>query len=169
MARPMTAGLCTSGGGRSKVTPFGAQFACLVERDKLPRQVHVDDAQIAFEPAPVTQYFEPAQMAQLGIARPAAAAVEVVQVPLVKLAVARSGDKGNKGDNVGVVMGATATRCEMPGLRCFNSVLANALDGGGTSSLYVDTQGKTYAQQLLVMPVKVPKSMLAHARRETKS
>lgn len=194
VALSMTTGRCASGGGRPKVTPVIAQFAFLVERDRLQVQVHVDGAPIAFAPAPIRQYFDPAQMAQLGIALPAAATVELVQVPLIELAVARSGDKGDN-VNVGVVarhadllpwlkqeltaervgtwfahvMRGTATRYEMPGLLGFNFVLANALDGGGTSSLYLDTQGKTYAQQLLVMPVKVPKSMLAHARRETKS
>jgi hypothetical protein len=53
----------------------------------------------------------------------------------------------------------------VPGLLGFNFVLTNVLDGGGTSSLHLDTQGKTYAQQLLAMPVKVPKSMFAHARQ----
>ena len=194
VALSMTTGRCASGGGRPKVTPVIAQFAFLVERDKVQVDVHVDGAQIAFAPAPITQYFDPAQMAQLGIALPAAAPVDLVQVPLIELAVARSGDKGDN-VNVGVVarhadllpwlkqeltaerVGAwfahvlrgTATRYEMPGLLGFNFVLTNALDGGGTSSLYLDTQGKTYAQQLLAMPIKVPQSMLAHARRETMS
>ena len=194
VALSMTTGRCASGGGRPKVTPVIAQFAFLVERDKVQVDVQVDGKQIAFAPAPIKQYFDPAQMAQMGIALPAAAADEPVQVPLIELAVARSGDKGDN-VNVGVVarhadllpwlkqeltaervgawfahvMRGTATCYEMPGLLGFNFVLANALDGGGTSSLYLDTQGKTYAQQLLAMPIKVPKSMLAHVRRVTTS
>ncbi len=56
-------------------------------------------------------------------------------------------------------------RYEFPGLLALNLVLINALDGGGTSSLFLDPQGKSYAQQLLAMPVKIPASLLEHARR----
>ena len=58
-----------------------------------------------------------------------------------------------------------AVRYELPGLLALNFVLINALDGGGTSSLFLDPQGKSYAQQLLAMPVKIPASLLEHARR----
>jgi hypothetical protein len=37
-----------------------------------------------------------------------------------------------------------------------NFILKNALGDGGVASLNVDVQGKTYAQQLLAMPVKIP-------------
>lgn len=194
VALSMSTGRCASGGGRPKVTPVIAQFAFLVARDKVNVQVHVDGVQISYAPTPIAQYFDPAQMAQLSIALPVAAEVELVQVPLIELAVARSGDKGDS-VNVGVVarhpdllpwlkqgltaervgawfshvMRGTATRYDMPGLLSLNFVLANALDGGGTSSLYLDGQGKTYAQQLLAMCIEVPKSMLVHARRESTS
>jgi hypothetical protein len=104
-----------------------------------------------------------------------------IEVPLVKLAVARSGDKGNDA-NIGVMarrrgylpaIGAALTadavrryfahvtegsveRFELPGLPAFNFVLRDSLGGGGTSSVHLDTQAKTYAQLLLTFPVPVP-------------
>lgn len=190
VALSMTTGRCSGGAGRPKVTPVIAQFAFLVDRDKVQIEVHVDGQKIEFAPAIPKQFFDPARMPALSVPLPVAAADDQVEVPLIELAVARSGDKGDNA-NIGViarhadllpwlkleltaervgawfahVMRGEATRYEVPGLLGFNFVLTNVLDGGGTSSLHLDTQGKTYAQQLLAMPVKVPKSMLAHARQ----
>ncbi|MBE0594054.1 MAG: terpene utilization protein AtuA, partial [Gemmatimonadales bacterium] len=191
VALSMTTGRASGGaGGRPKVTPVVAQFAFLVDRDKVQVEVQVDGSAIAFAPATSGEFFDPAQMRELRISLPAEAATDDrVEVPLIELAVARSGDKGDNA-NVGViarhaellpwlkqeltaervgrwfahVQRGDTVRYEMPGLLAFNFVLANALDGGGTSSLYLDSQGKTYAQQLLAMPVSVPRSLLAHAR-----
>lgn len=105
-------------------------------------------------------------------------------VPLVRIACARSGDKGDN-VNIGVIarrpelvpvlrevltaervhayfahlVKGTVTRYEMPGLGAFNFVLTQALDGGGTRSLRNDPQGKTFAQMLLDIELPVP----AHA------
>lgn len=105
------------------------------------------------------------------------------EIPLIYLAVARSGDKGNH-CNIGVMARdaeylpyiqqalrpdavskylrhllddhhSTATLFELPGLNAFNLLLENALGGGGIASLRIDPQGKAAAQQLLDMPVKV--------------
>lgn len=46
-------------------------------------------------------------------------------------------------------------RYELPNLRALNFVLHNALGGGGTISLKLDSQGKTYASALLRMELKV--------------
>lgn len=194
VALSMTTGRASGGaGGRPKVTPVVAQFAFLVDRDKVQVEVQVDGSAIAFAPVTPGEFFDPAQMRELRIPLPAEAATDDrVEVPLIELAVARSGDKGDNA-NVGViarhaellpwlkqeltaervgrwfahVQRGDTVRYEMPGLLAFNFVLANALDGGGTSSLYLDSQGKTYAQQLLAMPVGVPRSLLAHARGTT--
>jgi hypothetical protein len=50
-------------------------------------------------------------------------------------------------------------RFEMPGLDALNFVLTDALGGGGAGSLRVDSQGKSFAQMLLSMTVKVPPAM----------
>lgn len=106
-----------------------------------------------------------------------------IEVPLIEIAHARSGDKGNH-SNIGVIarkadylpwIRAALTeqsvasymqhvldaekgrviRYELPGLNALNFMLENALGGGGVASLRIDPQGKAFAQQLLDMPVKV--------------
>jgi hypothetical protein len=46
-------------------------------------------------------------------------------------------------------------RYDLPGIHALNFLLRDSL-GGGTSSLRLDTQAKTYAQLLLAMEVPVP-------------
>lgn len=104
-----------------------------------------------------------------------------VEVPLEKIAYARSGDKGNKA-NVGLMaredrfiaileqqvtadrvadyfahaMSGEVTRFALPGFGAYNFLLTEALGGGATASIRMDTQGKAYGQMLLSMLVKVP-------------
>jgi hypothetical protein len=104
----------------------------------------------------------------------------VSQVPLFRIAHARSGDKGDI-SNVGVIaiearwypvllreltpervknwfaqaVEGNVTRYELPNLNAVNFVMERALDGGGTLSLRVDAQGKTHAGFLLMMPIEV--------------
>jgi hypothetical protein len=111
---------------------------------------------------------------------------ESVSVPLVRLCLARSGDKGDT-SNVGVIARSPAIyrwlletltdevvrqhfkgvchgdveRHPMPNLSAVNFLLHESLGGGGTSSLRFDAQGKTYAQYLLSMYVTVPVALLA--------
>ncbi len=107
----------------------------------------------------------------------------LVEVALVELAWARSGDKGDT-SNIGVIArrpelvdllrdqltpqrvaswmghllgpGSVVTRYELPGLDAFNFTLTEALGGGGASSLRSDPLGKAYAQLLLELPVRLP-------------
>jgi hypothetical protein len=102
-------------------------------------------------------------------------------VPLVRLAHARSGDKGDT-VNVGVIalrpefypvlrdqlttqrvkehfgpmVRGRVERFELPNLRALNFLLHGALDGGGTVSLMTDAQGKTFSTALLRMEIEVP-------------
>lgn len=108
----------------------------------------------------------------------------MTQIPLVHLAHARSGDKGDSA-NIGlvayddeayriVVSQVTAERVkehfkmwvhgpveryELPNLRALNFVLRRALDGGGTVSLRTDAQGKVLASALLRLNVEVPEEL----------
>jgi hypothetical protein len=101
-----------------------------------------------------------------------------VRRPLIELAHARSGDKGDR-CNIGViarrpddypilVRELTAERVkdwfgelclgeverfELPNLGALNFVLHRALDGGGLTSLRLDRQGKTYGFALLRMEI----------------
>jgi hypothetical protein len=47
-------------------------------------------------------------------------------------------------------------RFDVPGFNAFNFFLTEALGGGGTASIRVDSQGKAFGQMLLSMKVKVP-------------
>ncbi len=108
-------------------------------------------------------------------------------VRLQEICYARSGDKGDT-CNIGVLArspevydwiignltpaivkkffaGITfgkVVRYELDNIQALNFLLEQTLDGGGTRSLMIDPQGKTLAQALLQMPVKVPESLLGH-------
>ena len=111
-------------------------------------------------------------------AGPQAAAGQAHRVPLIALAVGRSGDKGNLA-NIGIIarkpeylpwLRAALTeevvrdcfahngvskvdRFDLPGMNALNFVLHDALGGGGVASLRVDAQGKAFAQMLMDYPV----------------
>jgi hypothetical protein len=104
-----------------------------------------------------------------------------VKVQLVKLAHARSGDKGDTA-NVGLIAlrdqfypiierEVTAPRVrnhfagichgdverfELPNLGALNFLLHHSLGGGGTLSLMTDAQGKTFSTALLRMVIDLP-------------
>lgn len=105
----------------------------------------------------------------------------VQKIKLRQLADARSGDKGGDA-NVGVIahgsegyellekeltadkvqaffepLGVKETvRYEVPNLLALNFILKGALDGGGSTSLRLDPQGKSLGQMLLEMTLDVP-------------
>lgn len=104
-----------------------------------------------------------------------------MQVCLLDIAHARSGDKGNTA-NVGLIalrpewypiieryvtrdrvaqhfagqIDGDVVRFELPNLGALNFLLHGALDGGGTLSLKTDAQGKVYSTALLRMLIDVP-------------
>ena len=103
-----------------------------------------------------------------------------MQIQLVKLAHARSGDKGDTanvgliafsddiypilvrevtGERVkehfqGICKGAVE-RYELPNLGALNFLLHESLGGGGTLSLMTDAQGKTFSTALLRMNIEI--------------
>jgi len=103
-----------------------------------------------------------------------------MQIQLVKLAHARSGDKGDTanvgliafsddiypilvrevtGERVkqhfqGICKGAVE-RYELPNLSALNFLLHESLGGGGTLSLMTDAQGKTFSTALLRMKIEI--------------
>lgn len=107
------------------------------------------------------------------------------EVRFYDLCLARSGDKGDTA-NIGVlartkdiyeflVKNLTADymkflfkeickgrviRYELPNILALNFLLEHSLDGGGTRSLKLDAQGKTYAQAFLNQRIRVPKNLL---------
>jgi hypothetical protein len=108
-----------------------------------------------------------------------------LRVPLMTIAHARSGDKGDTA-NIGligrsakayeficanisaqVVKNAFGAKClgpvrcyPVPNLWALNFLLERSLGGGGTMSLHLDAQGKTFSQALLRMLVDVPKDVV---------
>lgn len=108
----------------------------------------------------------------------------MAKVKLLRLAHARSGDKGDTA-NVGLIAykpeyypilveQVTADRVrdhfkgicfgeverfEIPNLQALNFLLHESLDGGGTLSLKTDAQGKTYSAALLRMEIDVDDSL----------
>ncbi|MDM7923346.1 MAG: hypothetical protein QUS14_13700 [Pyrinomonadaceae bacterium] len=107
-----------------------------------------------------------------------------MKIQLVKLAHARSGDKGDTA-NVGVIalkdeyypiiarevtaervkehfgemVKGDVERFELPNLSALNFLLHGALGGGGTLSLMTDAQGKTFSTALLRMYIDVPEDI----------
>jgi hypothetical protein len=103
-----------------------------------------------------------------------------VRVQLVKLAHARSGDKGDTA-NVGLIAlreeiypilvrevtsdrvknhfkgicKGDVERFELPNLGALNFLLHESLGGGGTLSLMTDAQGKTFSTALLRMEIEI--------------
>lgn len=115
-----------------------------------------------------------------------------MRVQLREVAIARSGDKGDTA-NIGLIAltpelypvlqrEVTAARVrehfagicfggverfELPNLRALNFLLHESLGGGGTVSLMLDAQGKTFATALLRMEIDVPDELLEFVRSDT--
>jgi hypothetical protein len=184
----MATGRCGLAGGRPSVSQEVRLFSFLVEKPFVAVAVQVDGRPVPFREAHSDAHSEahapPASRgAQVGTADAALPPGKRTEVPLIWLAVARSGDKGNDA-NVGVMARqpeyaaairaaltpaavrryfghytqGTVERFELPGIHAFNFLLHDTLGGGGTSSVQLDVQAKTYAQLLLSFPVPVPES-----------
>jgi hypothetical protein len=106
-----------------------------------------------------------------------------MKIQLLKLAHARSGDKGDTA-NVGVIalkdeyypllvrevtaeavkrhfgpmVKGEVERFELPNLGALNFLLHESLGGGGTLSLMTDAQGKTFSTALLRMNIEIADS-----------
>lgn len=169
----------TGAGGRPSPAPTIRQFAFLLDKSLSKPQVRVGDEALDVR----------VPMGQAPVAPPELTpAVEAVlprpdwpQVPLVQLAWARSGDKGDH-SNIGVIarrpewlpwlrgqltpervkqwlahlVQGEVVRYDVPGIHALNFVCTQALDGGGMASLRNDPLGKGMGQILLAMPVRVP-------------
>ncbi len=182
-ATGMAPGITGVLGGRPSVWPVIRLWSCLVDKDLVKVQVEsrgqTTDVEVA-EGLDFTPLGDQSVMEFI----PEAAGDFNVTLPLVKLAIARSGDKGNHA-NIGVIARkpeylpfitraltekavaswmhhvldpetGKVTRWIMPGIHGFNFLLENSLGGGGVASLRIDPQGKAFAQQLLEFPIPVP-------------
>ncbi|MDT6918102.1 acyclic terpene utilization AtuA family protein [Pseudomonas atacamensis] len=184
-ATGMAPGLTGIVGGRPTVYPVIRLFSFLVDKSACALQVYIaGERHPCALPDPVAL-----DSADLPLAHqpPKPQGRADASVPLVKLAVARSGDKGNH-SNIGVmprhpdylpwiaealttsvvvdwmrhVLDPLLGRVErwyLPGTHSLNFLLENALGGGGVASLRIDPQGKAFAQQLLEIQIPVPQSI----------
>ncbi|MFY6081586.1 acyclic terpene utilization AtuA family protein [Acinetobacter baumannii] len=172
-------------GGRPKASPVIKLFSFLIDKNQVNVEIDFDGQCHAVK---IPQGVSTEQLLTLTAGENAVYQGDEIEVPLIEIAHARSGDKGNH-SNIGVIarkadylpwIRAALTeqsvasymqhvldaekgrviRYELPGLNALNFMLENALGGGGVASLRIDPQGKAFAQQLLDMPVKVPAHLL---------
>ncbi len=189
-ATGMAPGITGIVGGRPTVWPKIRLFSCLVPKSDV--EVTVD---LAGERLPVDLAtdggFTPDQLTAADYDQPPGATDTTV--PLIELAWARSGDKGDH-SNIGVIardpaylpyIAAALTetavadwmrhtlnpetgkvrRWYLPGLAAFNFLLEHSLGGGGVASLRIDPQGKAFAQQLLEFPIPIARAALAQGQQ----
>ena len=181
-------GFCAFAGTRPKSSPVIRLFSVLVDRKLIDVQVHTAEQSMPFNMNMSAELLPATQSVGSASQFPAMPDTDanLVEVPLEKLAWARSGDKGDKA-NIGVMArksdffpwivailtesyvasrfshfmaSSEIDRFVLPGLPALNFVLHNVLGGGGIASLRNDPQAKGFAQILLDTPVKVPESLL---------
>jgi hypothetical protein len=206
---PGTTGIYT---GRPKATPLIRLYTFYVDKTRLPsprlamrtalNESGVTEIEVAIpagapmpplSPLPPIPPLPPlSQIPQQDVpgiaAAPAetGAGIDTAEVPLIRLALARSGDKGDC-SNIAIIardealmpvlrrevtaervaehfrhlVSGSVRRFEAPGIHAFNFLLEQALGGGGMASLRIDPQGKAYAPMALEMIVRVPRALLA--------
>ena len=189
---PGTTGL---GGGRPSVAMSIRQFPLLVDKALFTPVVTLDGTAVDLPPGSPTTHIDCADDERTASRAPTPAADgsqadthdETIEVPLIRLAYGRSGDKGDT-SNIGILarharylpllraqltesavraylahlVHGPVTRYELPGIGAFNFVCEEALGGGGMASLRTDPLGKSMAQILLSMPLRVRVGLLAH-------
>lgn len=169
----------TGADGRPRPSPAIKQFAFLLDKRRVVPQVVIDGAAVAVRVPDGQAAVPPPGPAASG--EPGPVEGPTVEVPLIRLAWGRSGDKGDT-SNIGIIarrpewlpvlrdqltearvaqwlahlVHGTVTRFDVPGIHAMNFVCTRALDGGGMASLRNDPLGKGMAQILLSMPVRIP-------------
>jgi hypothetical protein len=187
----MGPGTRSSFSGRADVQPVIKLCSFMVPKGQVRLQMQLGDSvQDASDVAlPTTASAPPVNQPAPATRDPTTASDEPLHdCRLIDLAWARSGDKGDD-ENIGVIarharawvwlrtqlqadqvqayfshlVQGPVLRFEVPGLQALNFVLHQALGGGGVCSLRSDPLGKSFAQMLLDMPLRVPASVLTTA------
>ncbi len=175
----MSPGISGMGGNRPKPSPVVRLYSFLIEKSEAKATVRLGEKNwevnvAAGEPLDSDAIVRPSVSAST----PAADSIEV---PLIKLAWGRSGDKGDKA-NIGIMarkpeyspwiraaltpeavkrylshlVKGDVERFDLPGINGLNFLLHEALGGGGIASLRTDPQGKALAHMLLEFPIPIP-------------
>ncbi len=187
LALATPAGLSIFQGGRPRPSPIVRLFSFLLPKTEVVARISCADSEtdVSIPPGAV---FDPAS-----IERPEPPSSDerddLVEVPLLQLAWARSGDKGDRA-NIGVIarhpdylpwiwqalttervatrfshfLRGRVDRFLLPGIHAVNFVLHDVLGGGGVASLRNDPQGKAYAQILLATPIGIPPELVGETR-----
>ena len=172
----------TGAGGRPSVSPVLRQFAWLIAKEQVTPTVTVGATTFTLTPPPAQSQVAPEPLEPSPGTVPAGPRKSV---PLVQIALGRSGDKGDT-SNIGLIarhpallpvlkeqvttgrvreylghlVQGTVQRYDLPGIHAINLVCMRALGGGGMASLRNDALGKGMAQMLLDMRVEVPAMLL---------
>jgi Acyclic terpene utilisation family protein AtuA len=179
----------TGAGGRPSPSPMIRQYAFLLDKTALQPAVVMGGERTLVEIATHAAAVRPEPVEGLPEFRQAQPernlGSDTVTVPLIQLAYARSGDKGDT-SNIGIIARQVAylpyikasiteesvaswlthlvkgqvTRYDLPGIHAINFVCEQALGGGGMSSLRNDPLGKGMGQMVLDMPVQIPAKLL---------
>jgi hypothetical protein len=183
-ATSMAPGFASLVSGQPEPVAMVKLFSFLIDKQRVVAELDFEGVRRRVELPHVA--YGPAEPEPLGSPEPDYPRIaSEYRVPLIELAVGRSGDKGNT-SNIGIIareprfvplIGAVltadavadfmahvldprygrVTRHPWPGCHGWNFVLDNSLGGGGVASLRADPQGKAYAQQLLAFEVPVPR------------
>lgn len=176
--------------GRPKVTPVVKAFSCLFLKADVPIIIDVDGERKSItvpagQPLPELKVDKPESGASISRGK------KTVELPLLSLAYARSGDKGDT-SNVAVIarhaalvpvirqqvtekvvheyfahlVKGSVTRFEVPGVHGFNFLMTEALGGGGMATMRYDSLGKALGQMLLDIPINVPESLVHYCRTD---
>ncbi len=168
-----------TGAGRARPSPVVRLFSYPTPKEDVSITIDFDDKTSTLKDI---VYLEPTEATRPALPEPVKNTD--VEVPLIKLAWGRSGDKGDKA-NVGIIarkpeympyiwqalsddfIRETYAHFEptgiekfyLPGSHSLNILMDNVLGGGGAASLRNDAQAKGYAQILLAKTIKVTKEI----------
>jgi len=180
-ATAMAPGITGIVGGRPTVWPKIRLYSCLVPKKGIDVSVKVEEQKLP-SVVDTSGGFTQSMVSDQKIDTPLEENTPT-SVPLISLAWARSGDKGDH-SNIGVIArrpeylpfiksalteqavaefmshtlnpdNGNVTRWDLPGINAINFLLENSLGGGGVASLRIDPQGKAFAQQILQFQIPI--------------
>ena len=178
----MAAGVINYLGGRPRISPSIHLFSFLLPKNQIEIKLITENKTIPVRIS-TTRVYKKIQKNTPSTKQNNFNKKEYV-TPLINLAYARSGDKGDHA-NIGIiarkesyfhfienalnpssvsqffehVVKGDVFKWNLPGIKGINFLLKNSLGGGGMASLNIDPQGKAYAQQLLEYPIPVTKEI----------
>ena len=172
--------------GRAHPQPLMRVHSSLINKSCVPVTVSLNDKMIVEQK--VYEAAESELRSSLDYQACAIKGEPMSTVLLEQIAFARSGDKGDSA-NIGVIcrdveflpfiaaqltnnrvraffkhlVDGEVSRYYIPGFSAFNFLLTRALGGGGSASMRLDSQAKTYAQMILGISIEIPTRLLLKA------